>query len=366
MTHNWTFLGVLFHEFCPKEIEAMLKSYGLFFREAVDSRMQISESPTRHLIFKIICRCMAWFLNCRFVGWFLELANKYMWPAVVLLAWFSERTAELAAGGQEEEEKKGVVDVEVILLSGETIAQLTVPKRTIVRELRKEMALRDKTSPGRLKLLFEEIVLSDDAIVHDVVGERRPRKLTLQLIRRESRNFTPSQSNEYNLLNRILLVGDSGAGKTNILNRFADGTFTESFISTIGVDFKIRNVACDEGVVAKLQMWDTAGQERFRIITPSYYQGANAFILVFDVSDRECFERLPFWLEEIRKHARADALVCLLGNKTDLMRFVPRKEAEEFAANNDLKYFEVSAKTDTDVCAPFYHLTDVLMDRAGL
>lgn len=322
--------------------------------------MQLSEIPTSHLIFEIICRCVAWFLNCRFVTWLLEM-----------ILGFLTRTVEIAAGEQEEEEKKRVVDVEVMLLSGETIAQLTVPRRTTVRELRKEMALRDKTSPGRLKLLFEEVVLSDDAVVQDVIGgpvigEKRPRKYALQLIRREGRNFVPSQSDEYHLISKILLVGDSGTGKTNIMNRFADGTFSETFITTIGVDFKIRSVACDEGVAVKLQMWDTAGQERFRVITESYYRCANAFILVFDVSVRECFEHLRVWLEKIRKHSRADAPVCLLGNKTDLTRLVSREEAEEFAANNDLKYFEVSAKTDTDVCAPFYHLSDMLMDRAGL
>merc|ERR1712224_859805 len=139
------------------------------------------------------------------------------------------------------------------------------------------------------------------------------------------------------------------------------------FVMTIGVDFKFRSVAAvNETVVAKLQIWDTAGQVRFRQIVEAYYRIAGVILLVFDVSVRESFENLTHWLHSIREHASAEAIVYLVGNKTDLVRKVSPSEGEAFAASNGLKYFEMSAKTGADVHAPFYHGTDVLMDSTRL
>merc|ERR1712159_656276 len=100
---------------------------------------------------------------------------------------------------------------------------------------------------------------------------------------------------EYDYLFKLLLIGDSGVGKSCLLFRFADDTYQESYISTIGVDFKIRTVEL-EGKTIKLQIWDTAGQERFRTITSSYYRGAHGIIVVYDVTDQESFNNVKTWL----------------------------------------------------------------------
>jgi small GTP-binding protein len=116
---------------------------------------------------------------------------------------------------------------------------------------------------------------------------------------------------------KVLLIGDSGVGKSCLLLRFSDDTYTDSFISTIGVDFKIRTVEID-GRTAKLQIWDTAGQERFRTITSSYYRGAHGIIVVYDVSDAESFSNVRTWLQEIEKYASDNVCRLLVGNKCDL------------------------------------------------
>lgn len=107
---------------------------------------------------------------------------------------------------------------------------------------------------------------------------------------------------EYDFLFKLLLIGDSGAGKSCLLLRFADDTYSESYISTIEVDFKIRTIE-NEGKVIKLQIWNTAGQERFRTITSSYYCGEHSIIVVYDVTDLDSFNNMRNWLQEIERYA---------------------------------------------------------------
>ena len=157
-------------------------------------------------------------------------------------------------------------------------------------------------------------------------------------------------NSEYDYLFKLLLIGDSGVGKSCLLLRFADDTYTESYISTIGVDFKIRTIQLD-GKTIKLQIWDTAGQERFRTITSSYYRGAHGIIVVFDVTDQESFMNVKQWLHEIDRYACQNVKKLLVGNKCDLAskRAVPTEQAQEFADSLGIQYLETSAKNSTNV-----------------
>jgi len=158
---------------------------------------------------------------------------------------------------------------------------------------------------------------------------------------------------------KLVLIGDSGVGKSCLLLRFADDTYTESHISTIGVDFKIRTIQLD-GKTIKLQIWDTAGQERFRTITSSYYRGAHGIIVVYDTTDSETFEHVKTWLHEIERYASENVNKLLVGNKSDLTtkRQVETEAAKEFADSASIPFLETSAKNATNV-------EDAFMTMAG-
>jgi len=149
---------------------------------------------------------------------------------------------------------------------------------------------------------------------------------------------------------KVLLIGDSGVGKSCLLLRFADHTYTESYISTIGVDFKIRTIEMD-GKTIKLQIWDTAGQERFRTITSSYYRGAHGIIVVYDVTDMESYNNVKQWLNEIDRYACENVNKLLVGNKCDLVtkKAVDFETAKDFADKLDIPFLETSAKNATNV-----------------
>jgi len=164
---------------------------------------------------------------------------------------------------------------------------------------------------------------------------------------------------EYDYVFKLVLIGDSGVGKSCLLLRFADDTYTESHISTIGVDFKIRTIQLD-GKTIKLQIWDTAGQERFRTITSSYYRGAHGIIVVYDTTDGETFEHVKTWLHEIDRYASENVNKLLVGNKSDLTskRAVETETAKEFADSVSIPFLETSAKNATNV-------EDAFMTMAG-
>jgi len=171
---------------------------------------------------------------------------------------------------------------------------------------------------------------------------------------------------EYDYLFKLVIIGDSGIGKSCLLNRFADNLYTDAYISTIGVDFKIRTLEID-GRTCKMQIWDTAGQERFRTITSSYYRGAHGIVLVYDITNRESFTNLEMWLGEVRNYSSAQVQLILVGTKSDLAekRRIQFTEALEFAETHGMEYIETSAKTATNVEAAFINLANKLVATHG-
>merc|ERR1712154_605711 len=165
---------------------------------------------------------------------------------------------------------------------------------------------------------------------------------------------------------KLLLIGDSGVGKSCLLLRFADDTYTDSYISTIGVDFKIRTLDLS-GKVCKLQIWDTAGQERFRTITSSYYRGAHGIIVVYDVTDKESFNNVKHWMQEIDKYAADGVNKLLIGNKCDLSskKVVSYDEAKELADSLSIQFMEASAKNAHNVEPAFQAMTKDIEQRVA-
>ncbi|MGH0143735.1 UNVERIFIED_CONTAM: hypothetical protein FKN15_000738 [Acipenser sinensis] len=153
-----------------------------------------------------------------------------------------------------------------------------------------------------------------------------------------------------NLIKSVVLIGDSGVGKTNLLSRFTRNEFNLESKSTIGVEFATRSINV-EGKTVKAQIWDTAGQERYRAITSAYYRGAVGALLVYDIAKHLTYENGERWLKELRDHADSNIVIMLVGNKSDLrhLRAVPTDEAKAFSEKNGLSFIETSALDSSNV-----------------
>ena len=159
-------------------------------------------------------------------------------------------------------------------------------------------------------------------------------------------------------LYKILILGDSSVGKTCFLTRYADNTFQEVHMSTIGIDYKLKNVKMEDGKIVKLQIWDTAGQDRFRSITKNYYKGANGIVVIFSVTDKKTFGNVKNWIHQIKAEVDEKVTIILVGNKIDdeENREVTKEEGEEAARNFGLDFFECSAKTGENINSTFNEL----------
>uniref|UniRef100_A0A3P8YFN2 small monomeric GTPase n=1 Tax=Esox lucius TaxID=8010 RepID=A0A3P8YFN2_ESOLU len=167
-----------------------------------------------------------------------------------------------------------------------------------------------------------------------------------------SRPPLSNSSEFYDIAFKVMLVGDSGVGKTCLLVRFKDGAFLAgSFISTVGIDFRI---------------WDTAGQERFRSVTHAYYRDAHALLLLYDVTNKTSFDNIKAWLTEIHEYAQQDAVLMLLGNKADATqeRVVKREDGERLAKEFGVPYMETSAKSGLNVELAFTAVAKELKHRS--
>ncbi|GJV79540.1 Ras-related protein Rab11C [Tanacetum coccineum] len=170
--------------------------------------------------------------------------------------------------------------------------------------------------------------------------------------------------NEYDYLFKIVLIGDSGVGKSNILSRFTRNEFCLESKSTIGVEFATRTLQGIkvDGKTVKAQIWDTAGQERYRAITSAYYRGAVGALLVYDITKKQTFDNVQRWLRELRDHADSNIVIMMAGNKSDLnhLRAVAEQDGQSLAEKEGLAFLETSALEALNVEKAFQTvLTDI-------
>lgn len=166
---------------------------------------------------------------------------------------------------------------------------------------------------------------------------------------------------EYDYLFKIVIVGKSGIGKSSIMSRFTEDTYTDSFITTIGVDFRLKTVK-HSGKSVKLQLWDTAGQERFRTITTSYYRGAHAIIIAFDLTDVD-YDEIISWINQI-DHIRDDGVYKLLvGTKCDIAKDYDSNALKEFADSYGMGFVATSSKLDIGINTVFETIVSSLLNK---
>ena len=160
---------------------------------------------------------------------------------------------------------------------------------------------------------------------------------------------------------KVLLLGDSTVGKTCFLLRYCDKTFQEAHLSTIGLDYRLKNMTLASGKKIKLQIWDTAGQDRFRAITKNYYKGANGIIIIYDVTNPQTYENVKIWITQIREEANPNVIIYLAGNKIDVdeeEKLVKTEDGQKIANEFNLPFFETSAKEGINVNEAFESLVE--------
>jgi len=164
---------------------------------------------------------------------------------------------------------------------------------------------------------------------------------------------------QFDHLFKVVLVGDSGVGKSNLLGRYTRNVFSEDTKSTIGVEFATRILEMEDGKKVKVQIWDTAGQERYRAITNAYYRGALGAVMVYDCTKTSTFENISRWHKELEDHANREIQMVLVGNKADLAsdhREVSTEHVESLAKELNVDLFEASAKSGHNVDEAFHNL----------
>ena len=167
---------------------------------------------------------------------------------------------------------------------------------------------------------------------------------------------------EYDYIFKVLLLGNSDVGKSSIILRYVDQTWSDIFVPTIGVDFKVKTLDINDKKV-KMQIWDTAGQERFRTVVSSYFKGSHGIFIIYDITNRDSFKNLENWLGEIERNASAKVLKILIGNKCDLEqdRDIQFDEGQAFANRNGMEFMETSAKANTNINEAFESLAKLMI-----
>ena len=171
--------------------------------------------------------------------------------------------------------------------------------------------------------------------------------------------MTDNKGGYYDVKYKIMVLGESKVGKTSLIKRYTKDQFGGVYLTTVGMDFQDKIIEIEDKKV-RLQVWDTAGQERFRNVTKSYFQSSQGLLVVYDITDKESFEKINFWVDNIKNNAPENAKLILVGNKCDLAneRKVSYEEGENYAKNLNIKFFEASAKDGTNVNELFFYLAN--------
>ena len=171
--------------------------------------------------------------------------------------------------------------------------------------------------------------------------------------------MTDNKGGYFDVKYKIMVLGESRVGKTSLIKRYTKDQFGGVYLTTVGMDFQDKIIEIEDKKI-RLQVWDTAGQERFRNVTKSYFQSSHGLLVVYDITDKESFEKINFWMKNIKENAPENAKLILVGNKCDLAneRQVSYEEGEKKASNYNIKFFESSAKEGTNVKEFFFYLAN--------
>ena len=166
---------------------------------------------------------------------------------------------------------------------------------------------------------------------------------------------------------KILLLGDSEVGKSCFLMRYSENVFIENYITTIGLDYKLKTVKLDSGKTIKVQLWDTAGQDKYRTIAKNYYKGSHGILLLYDITKQSSFDNIREWIRDIKEEVSEKAIIFLIGNKIDMeeKRKIPKEKGEELAEEFKIPFFEASAKSGEFVDEVFKALYNKICEIYG-
>ena len=174
-------------------------------------------------------------------------------------------------------------------------------------------------------------------------------------------------SNDSDLVFKILLLGDSEVGKSCFLMRYSENVFIENYITTIGLDYKLKTVKLDTGKTIKVQLWDTAGQDKYRTIAKNYYKGSHGILLLYDITKQSSFDNIREWVRDIKEEVNEKAILFLIGNKIDMedQRKIPKEKGVELAEEFKIPFFEASAKSGENVDEAFKALYNKICEIYG-
>ncbi len=176
-----------------------------------------------------------------------------------------------------------------------------------------------------------------------------------------------SSNEDSDIIFKILMLGDSEVGKSCFLMRYSDNVFVENYITTIGLDYKLKTIKLDSGKVIKVQLWDTAGQDKYRTIAKNYYKGSHGILLLYDITKISSFENIREWIQDIRQEVSPKSIIFLIGNKIDLtdQRKISKEQGEELAEEFKIPFFEASAKSGENVDEVFKALYEKIIEVYG-